>query len=43
MAGAKFDRDGQGVREGLYMGNCSINIRDGWELESTLELTNFNY
>ena len=22
----KFDRDGEGVREALDMGNCSINI-----------------
>ena len=29
----KFDRDGEGGREALGMGNCSINIQDKLELE----------
>ena len=26
LAGVKFDRDGEGGREALGLGNCSINI-----------------
>ena len=32
----KYDRDGGRVREALIMGNCSINIWDGSELELAL-------
>ena len=32
----KYDRDGGRVREALSMGNCSINIWDGSELELAL-------
>ena len=33
LARVKFDRDGEGGREALGMGNCSINIWDGSDLE----------
>ena len=33
LARVKFDRDGEGGREDLGMGNCSINIWNRWELE----------
>ena len=36
MSRVKFDRDGEGGREALDMGNCSINIWDGLELELAL-------
>ena len=33
LARVKFDRDGEGGREALGMGNCSINVWDGSKLE----------
>ena len=33
LAKVSFDKDGEGVREALGKGNCSINIWDGSELE----------
>ena len=33
LARVKFDRDGEGGREAIGMGNCSINIWDGSDLE----------
>ena len=33
LAGAKLNRDGKGGRKSLVMGNYSINIWDGSELE----------
>ena len=33
LAKLKFDRDGEGGRKALGMGNCRINIWDGSELE----------
>ena len=33
LARVKFDRDGEGDREALGMGNCSINVWDGSKLE----------
>ena len=33
LAMVKFDRDGEGGREALGVGKCSINIWDGSELE----------
>ena len=33
MARVKFDRDGEGGREALGMGNCCVNVWDGSELE----------
>ena len=36
MAKVKFDKDGEGGREDLGMGSCSINIWDGSDLEFNL-------
>ena len=33
LAKIKFNRDGEGGREALAMGNCSLDIWDGSELE----------
>ena len=40
MAKVKLDRDGEGGREALAMGNCSIDIWDGSELELALSKKN---